>query len=230
MKYLVFAFLTCFVQSQLLAQRNSIRFQSGLVHCSFDGIPLFNLENANYDENQFLNASFGVQYQRIFKNQIKLQTDFLLYAHSFKTVDQVILFDNQPRNIYETKSKFYTDLQFCFLKSTPLHKTLAFNYGLGPVLRLASYVYQEPEVILSCFGPPTTNCLDIGANARAEIAYSPIKWFTIFSQLNFVGFIYRFDDPFGPKPDPLIVNASQYQLNFPSRFDLSLRVGVGFNF
>ncbi len=230
MKYLVFAFLTCFGQSQIIAQRNSIRFQSGLVHCSFDGTPLFNLENANYDENQFLNASFGVQYQRILKNQIKLQTDFLLYAHSFKTVDQVILFNNQPRNIYETKSKFYTDLQFCFLKSTPLHKTLAFNYGLGPVLRLASYTYWEPQVIPSCFGPPTTNSLDVGINTRAEIAYSPVKWFTIFTQLNFIGFMYRFDDPFGSKPEPLIVNTSPFQFNFPSRFDLSLRLGVGINF
>lgn len=230
MKYLVFALLTCFVQSQLLAQRNSLRFQSGLVHCSFDDIPLFNLKNANYDESQFLNASFGVQYQRILKNQIKLQTDFLWYAHTFKTVDRVILFDNQPRNIYETKSKFYTDLQFCFLKSTPLHKTMAFNYGLGPVLRFASYTYYEPQVIPSCFGPPTTNSLDVGINARAEIAYSPVKWLIIFSQLNFIGFMYRFDNPFGSKPEPLILNDSPLQLNFPSRFDLSLRFGVGINF
>jgi hypothetical protein len=230
MKYLLFAFLICFVQSINYAQRRSLRFQSGLVHCSFDGTPILNYKNSNYAENQLLNASFGVQYQLILKNQIRFQTDFTIFSHSYKTLDRVVIYNNQAINFYNAASKAYAELQFCFLRNISLRKKIAFNYGIGPSLRLATYVYEELEPIPSCFGPPTTNSLDIGANARAEIAYTPFNWFTIFSQLNLIGFMYRFDDPFGPKPEPLVLNSGKYQLNFPSRFDLSFRVGVGINF
>jgi hypothetical protein len=45
-----------------------------------------------------------------------------------------------------------------------------------------------------------------------------------------VGFAYRFQSPFEADLQYLLLNSRPLQMNFPSRFDLSLRVGVGINF
>jgi hypothetical protein len=230
MKCITFSLLLLLIQSTTFAQRNSLRLQSGLVHCSFDGTPMLNRQGENHSENQFLYASFGVGYQRKFANQIKMQTDLSVYGHSFKTVDGMQIFNGHSYPIYSLMAKSFSDLQFCFLKTIPVSKAVSFQYGLGPTARLAYYVYYPPEAIPSCFGPDAINSLDIGANVRAEIAYTPVKWLTVFSQVNLVGLAYRFQSPFEADLKHLLLNSRPLQLNFPSRFDLSLRFGVGINF
>ncbi|MEY5001051.1 MAG: hypothetical protein RLZZ211_1087 [Bacteroidota bacterium] len=230
MKCITLTLLLFVIQSTTFAQQNSLRLQSGLVHCSFDGTPMFNMKGENHSENQFLYASFGLGYQRKFANQIKMQTDLSVYGHSFQTVDRMQIFDDHTYPIYSFMAKSFSDLQFCFLKTIPVSKAVSFQYGLGPTLRWAYYDYSPPVSIPSCLGPDAINSLDIGANVRAEIAYTPVKWLTVFSQVNLVGFAYRFQSPFEADLQYLLLNSRPLQLNFPSRFDLSLRVGVGINF
>lgn len=225
MKFLSLCFLLLFLHQGLRAQRNSLRFESGLLHCSFDGTPIINGYPQNYAERQLLYSSIGLQYQRSLKNKIRLQSDLSFYGHSFKLYNGVV----KPTDDRSYKSKFYTDLQFCFLKNSPLNKTVAFQYGIGPGMRLGSYTYYPDAVIPPCVGHDLS-CLDLGLNSRAEIAYTPLKWLTLFSQVNFTGMLFRMDSPFLPTPDPLKPASKPLQAGFPSRFDLSLRVGLGFNF
>ena len=231
MKLLSLALFLLLLKQNPLAQLNSLRFQSGLVHCFFDGTPLINGYPKNYSESQLLYKSFGIEYQRILENQIRLQADLSYFVHSYKLLDRTILINGVPDSIFNEIQRVFADLQFSFLRNKSLNKTLAFQYGIGPNLRIGSYNYKSDD------GVPVPNVLyslgtffDIGMNTKAELAYTPVKWFTLFSQVNLAGMLFRVGSPFGPTPSPIKLSTKPLQMNFPSRFDLSFRVGVGINF
>lgn len=231
MKLFSLALFLIILKQNPLAQLNSLRFQSGLVHCFFDGTPLINGYPKNYHESQLLYKSFGIEYQRILKNQIRLQADLSYFVHMYKFYDKTILINGVPDSTFIEMQRVFADLQFSFLRNKSLNKTLAFQYGIGPTLRIGSYLYRPEDVV----EVPNTNysgmsCIDIGMNTKAELAYTPVKWFTLFSQVNLAGMLFRVGSPFGPTPSPLNLSTKPLQMNFPSRFDLSLRFGVGINF
>jgi hypothetical protein len=71
---------------------------------------------------------------------------------------------------------------------------------------------------------------DFGLNARMGLEYSPLKWLTLSTNFNFMGILHS-----GVK-DVDGKNAHDYfkekfgVTNIPSRYDLSWRFGIGFNF
>jgi hypothetical protein len=239
MKFVLFGLLLCFLNGNLLAQRNSFRYQTGLAHCYFDGTPIVNSANkVVFGESEYLNRSNGFQYQRILDNRTRLQIDILSYNHFYRTYN----FENLPAlpdsilfPLLTFTARKYVDFQFCFLRHKPINKTLAFQYGIGPIFRFATYKYGPPLTAEPGPGPVVSNSassinpFDIGANVRGEITYTPVKWLTFFSQVNLVGLFFRFEDPFFLTTVPLRPASKPLQMNFPSRFDLSLRFGVGFN-
>jgi hypothetical protein len=66
---------------------------------------------------------------------------------------------------------------------------------------------------------------DIGLNARAGIEYSPLKWLTLYSKFDFIGFVYLHNK----KAIQELQGLYGYD-NYPHRFDLSWRFRIGFNF
>ncbi len=241
MKFILFGLLFCFLKSNFIAQRNSFRYQTGLAHCFFDGTPIVNdKDRIEFAESQYLNRSNGFQFQRILDNGTRFQLDMLTYNHFYRIYN----FENLPAvpdsilfPMLTFLSRKYLDIQFCFLRNKTVNKALSYQYGIGPNFRFATYRYAAPIIAEPGPGPVHSSSslfmqpLDIGASIRAEIAYSPIKWLTFFSQVNFVSLFFRFDDPFyftteNLKPAPF----KPLLLRFPSRFDFSLRVGVGINF
>lgn len=239
MKFFTFSLLLFLIQSTSFAQRNSFRYQTGLAHCFFDGTPIVNSANkVIFGESQYLNRSNGFQYQRILDNRTRLQIDILSYNHFYRTYN----FENLPAlpdsilfPMLTFTERKYVDFQFCFLRHKPINKILAFQYGIGASFRFATYRYAPPLTVESGPGPVfsdnaySINPFDIGANVRGEITYTPFKWLTFFSQVNLVGMFFRFEDPFYPTNVSLRPASKPLQMNFPSRFDLSLRFGVGFN-
>ena len=239
MKSLSFGLLLLLVQSTTFAQRNSFRYQTGLAHCFFDGTPIVNSANkVIFGESQYLNRSNGFQYQRILDNSSRLQIDILSYNHFYRTYN----FENLPAlpdsilfPMLTFTARKYVDYQFCFLRHKPINKTLAFQYGIGPAFRYATYKYAPPLTVEPGPGPVVSNYtssiypFDIGANVRGEMTYTPVKWLTFFTQVNLVGLFFRFENPFFLTTVPLIPASKPLQMNFPSRFDLSLRFGVGIN-
>jgi hypothetical protein len=231
MKLLSLTLFLILLKQNPLAQLNSLRMQSGLVHCFFDGTPLINGYPKNYQESQLLYKSFGIEYQRILKNQIRLQADLSYFVHSYELLDRTILINGVPDSIFNEIQRVFADLQFSFLKNKSLNKTLAFQYGVGPALRIGSYLYRSDDAVeVPNTNYPGMSCFDIGMNTKAELAYTPVKWFSLFSQVNLAGMLFRVGSPFGPTPSPIKLSTKPLQMNFPSRFDLSFRVGVGFNF
>lgn len=231
MKHLSFLLFLFLLKQNTIAQLNSLRFQSGLVHCFFDGTPLINGYPKNYHESQLLYKSFGLEYQRILKNQIRLQADLSYFVHMYRFYDKMIVINGVSDSSFIDIQRVFADLQFSFLRNKSLNKNLAFQYGIGPTLRIGSYLYDSEDInTVPNTKDPGMSCLDIGMNSKAELAYTPVKWLTLFSQVNLAGMLFRVGSPFGPTPSPLKLSSKPLQMNFPSRFDLSLRVGVGINF
>lgn len=231
MKLLSFLLFLFLLKQNTIAQLNSLRFQSGLVHCFFDGTPLINGYPKNYHESQLLYKSFGLEYQRILKNQIRLQADLSYFVHMYRFYDKMIVINGVSDSSFIDIHRVFADLQFSFLRNKSLNKTLAFQYGIGPTLRIGSYLYDSQDInTVPNTEYPGMSCLDIGMNSKAELAYTPVKWLTLFSQVNLAGMLFRVGSPFDPTPSPLKLSSKPLQMSFPSRFDLSLRVGVGINF
>lgn len=231
MKLLTLALFLLLLKQNPFAQLNSLRFQSGLVHCFFDGTPLINGYPKNYHESQLLYTSFGLEYQRNLKNQIRLQADLSYFVHMYRFYDKTIVINGVSDSNFIDIQRVFADLQFSFLRNKSLNKTLAFQYGIGPTLRIGSYLYDSDVInTVPNTVDPGMSCLDIGMNSKAELAYTPVKWLTLFSQVNLAGMLFRVGSPFGPTPSPIKLSTKPLQMNFPSRFDLSLRVGVGINF
>jgi hypothetical protein len=239
MKIILFGLLFCSINNILIAQRNSFRYQTGLAHCFFDGTPVVNGKDwYEFDETKYLNKSYGFQFQRILDNGTRLQIDMLSYNHQYGTFNFEKLPATPDSILYPMLTFFsrkYFDIQFCFLRNKSINRSFSYQFGIGPTFRFATYQYTPPATVQPGPGPiilnypSTIHPFDIGANTRAEISYSPVKWLTLFSQVNLVGLFFRFEDPFF-ESSPLFKANKPLQLNFPSRFDLSLRVGVGINF
>jgi hypothetical protein len=111
-----------------------------------------------------------------------------------------------------------------------LNDKISFVYGVGLNYRFG----QENVVVnygyfpyLDLYEPLTevTKRSDYGINVLGGIEYSPLKWFTLYSKLDFLGFVYLSDKQSREKLQNV------YGMNgSPSRFDLSLKIGMGFNF
>ena len=67
---------------------------------------------------------------------------------------------------------------------------------------------------------------DVGINMRIGMEYAMAKYLTIFSKVDLIGFVYVSDKSVIQD----IQQQDQMSNNYPRRFDLSWRFGIGFNF
>lgn len=213
--------------------KNRISIQTGLFHSLFDQTPLIN--NEPNEAKKKLNNLFGgvlldskgIQYQRsinsesIFSIEIMdLSADYFTGELSSKTGPFVL-----SRNI--------KTINVSFFKRTEFTKKVHFIYGGGLNYRWGYeriYLYSnwagwgwEPR-----FYGYYRN--DYGLNIRSGFEFQPIEFITLYTNIDFIGTVFL-----GAK-DIDGNNAKKYSKEnfnvnyFPSRFDLSWRFGIGFNF
>lgn len=208
----IIIFFSLSVYFQTFAQDDRISFQTGTLHCFFDGSKV-----------KAQNTSFGLQYQGKTKRQYTYSLEFMHYYHPCEnSYNSGLYLRGNLRNI---------DFNLSFLGLRSIGENFQFRFGAGPSMRMS---YYELDSIVLPFNLVEGDFyygiqLKGGVNGRLALEYQPVKGLTIFTQLNLCHYFMvqkaLFDNPI------LFDQGNKLQArSFPSRFDLSLRFGVGFNF
>lgn len=210
----------------IFAQKNRISIYTGLFHNYFDGSPMLNI-NYHSDEwgffkNRFY-SSFGIAYQRELdsKSGIYLDIDYRTNEWRYALVDL---------NTNVIDSREYVTANVGYKRNHMLSKNVNIMYGGGINFRrghesiILSYGYFYA---IDAYHPNyrSRNVNDFGLNIKTGIEYTPIKWLTLYTKFNLIGFFF-FDDR---KTIKLLQEVYGYE-KYPNWFDLSWRFGVGFNF
>lgn len=212
--------------SILFGQTNHrISIQTGLFHHFFDGSPILNLNYQNKLKKPFnglLINSQGLNYA------------FRLNAKSAVSLDCLYFFEQYTKNIREANKnsafqRGFLTFTLNYERKLKMNSLLNFVYGSG-----VSYRYGREVIIVNFFISgngqkdffvEASQRSDMGINLFSGIEYTPTKRITLFGKIDFLGFVYR-NATFAKKEFKEVYDAPQY----PSRFDLSLRLGIGYNF
>jgi hypothetical protein len=209
---------------------NRLSFQTGLFHYFFDDSRLMNTGKYQWLEPSAskpatFNSSFSVNYQHQMPTKRLVNFEISNYKKGY-------VYPTSDPDLIKFKFRSNRDLNVCFLTAKTLQPKLNLCYGAGPSMRFSFY-YQDTASI----SQPSLNFItnefsqfSLGANSRISLEYSPVKWLTLFTQMQFAAFVYVRNGSFFSNKllfDPYFKPA---QFNVPSRFDLSLRFGAGINF
>lgn len=206
-------------------QNNRISIHTGLFHCFFDGSPLLNVNYRNKAVKPFgglLYNSVGLQYTRTLNQRSVLSFEAMLFSEYYWNVHPNLLAKQVSNRDYMTYNVSYHQI-------LPLSNGFQLTYGGGLNFRYGS---EGIVVNYAAWGGGAYESLmesrmvsDIGINLRTGIEYSPLKWLTLYTKLDLLGFVYAHDRQ---KLERL---KEMYNVpNYPNRFDLSWRFGLGFNF
>lgn len=219
----------------LFAQnKNRISIQTGLFHYFFDQTPIVNsMQNPNKRTvNNLLGGvlldSKGIQYQRMINVNSSVSIEYMNLSATYEAGKGII-----PEIDPILSSRNIKKINISYLRNLKLVDKLYFEYGGG-----INYCWGYESIYLYShwagwgLEPRYKGYYrnDFGLNLRIGIEYSPVKWLTLYTNLDFLGIIYL-----GAK-DIDGNNAFNYykekygRTNLPSRYDLSLRFGIGFNF
>jgi len=121
----------------------------------------------------------------------------------------------------------------CYLRNISLKNQFSFVFGGGVFYRWGlEEIYITNSWTGNGYWEANINGYyrnDFGFNTRIGIEYTPIKWITLYSNIDCIITTYL-----GASSDE--GNAHKYykekydRTDLPSRLDLSLRIGIGFNF
>lgn len=206
--------------------KNRITLQTGLFHCFFDGTPMVNVNHRKKTEpfSKILYSSFGGQFRRQLNNRNAVMLEYMYHTTSYLNVIPEL-----KNGVVEIK---YNTINATYERNVPVSK-FDFTYGGGlnyrmgnelivadhlALINYAGQVYYEPV-------RKSRKLNDFGINLRVGFDYTPQTWLTLFSKIDLLGFLYM--------NDKTTINDIQqnYQVNnYPRRFDLSWRFGIGFNF
>jgi hypothetical protein len=227
MKHAFILFLLVGLKLQAQSQyKNRLSFQTGLYHYFFDDSRLMNTGKYQYGlKPSAFNSSFSVNYQYQLPTMRLVNFEISQYRNGY-------LYPTSDPDLIKVNYRSNRDLNVCFLTAKKLQPKLNLCYGAGPSMRF-SFFYQDTISISQAELNVSSNefsqfCL--GANGRISLEYSPMKWLTFFTQMQLAAFVYVRNVSFYSNKflfDPYFKPA---QFNVPSRFDLSLRFGVGINF
>lgn len=232
-----------FNPSNIFSQNNRLTIQTGLFHLNFDKTPLINKSKTITHFNWkvphsyfggYLNESLGFQYQRkIIKNNfigmefMSRSCSYYLRGFTPEDIGPFIVAKNTKKVnlIYSYKYNLNTSINLTF--------TSGINYIWGNEL---VYLYT-PQSYGSWYEPQFGTIVrsDFGTNLRVGFEYSPLKWITLYSDLDFLGIFYlrkiSEKDSSYALPATYEFFKENYGVNYlPSRWDLSWQLGIGFNF
>jgi hypothetical protein len=208
--FIIFFSLSVYFQS--LAQDDRLSFQAGTLHCFFDG-----------SQVKAKNTSYGLQFQGKTKRQHTYSLELMHYYHTCE--------NSYNSGLYLSGNLRNVDLNVSFLGLRPISDNFQFRFGAGPSMRISHYELDSIVLPFHLIDGDYYYAIQLkgGINGRIALEYQPVKGITLFSQLNLCHYFMvqkvLFDNP------ALFDQGNKIQARtFPSRFDLSLRFGVGFNF
>lgn len=208
------------------SQKNSVRVQTGLFHYFFDKSPILNinyLDKGNGLLGGLTYSSIGLQYSRAIDDENLLSAEYMLYNIYYWNVHPNLMTKVIANRDYNTFNLTYS-------KILPVKSTIKFTYGGG-----INYRHGSESIVVNYNYFPNLNFHeslmevrtldDLGLNLRTGMSYSPIKWFTMFSEFDLIRFIYLND-----KSAVHRINDVYDFSKYPYRYDISWRFGIGFNF
>jgi hypothetical protein len=225
---LIFALiLQCSIQCPLFAQsKNQLSIQTGLFHRFLDGAPLMNVGQYRTPWNNIFLESYGLQYQR------KLNTSQFL-AFSLSGYSNYCVWMNEKDSKLNVSSRTFATLVGTFSNSKSLSEKIDLKYGGGINFRMMIYSldgYSDVSTLINVENYYDGTQFQMGTHGQISLNYNPLTWLTLYTQFNAEG--YLFSNNFGTNWSKQAFDDFTYKkdFKFPSRFDLSLRFGVGINF
>jgi len=234
MKILFFTLVT-FVPSALLSQKNNrISIQTGLFHSFFDGSSIINKEINNYKKvprNLFggvLNDSKGFGYQRKINSKSSISFEYMVLNTGYDYTE--VINNSGVKPVIATRNLKSVNLNYS--RILPISQKFDFVYG-GGLNYLWGYEGLYHYTAYFGWGEPRFYGFyrnDFGINLRTGIEYKPIKWITLFTNFDILGIAYLGAEDIDGNNAEEFYNDKFDLKNIPSRYDLSWRFGIGFNF
>jgi len=212
--------------SILLAQsKNRITIQTSLIHCFFDNSPLMNLKYPSKDIKPLkgiLLSSVGLCYSRNIKPDFQLSFEAMYFYVGYR---KAIIEEINGQAI----SRGYLTFNLTADKFINFSKKNYFTYGAGLGYRHGD---ESIGVAYGEIAPGINEVLvelckrrDLGITGFAGYEYRPYSFLSLFAKIDFLGMIY-INDKIARNRLRDYYGISKY----PSHFDLSLKLGIGFNF
>ncbi len=217
---------------------NRVSIQSGLFHAFFDGSSIVNKERQASSKFNFrdphnylggyLNDSWGIQFQRKINSKSAISVECMVLAAS-----------NDYEEVYNNSSvkpvmigRRLNYFNISYIRLLKLSNQFDFIYG-GGMNYLWGREMMYHYTLWGGWGEPrfyNHYRNDFGFNLRTGIEYSPLRWLTLYTNFDFIGILYLgAKDVDGKNVEDFYKEKFDLK-NIPSRYDLSWRFGLGFNF
>lgn len=211
---------------------NRVSIQTGLFHYFFDNAPILNVNYLRPKNNSFdpfrglLFNSTGIKYSHKInrKNSISIEVNSFRNTYSKHSIEfpKTDTYNSPKAKVYERR---FVTLNVSYSRIKKFTNTVNFIYGGGVNYRhgTESIIVNKGYIGIHLEGSRKN---DFGLNAFTGIDYTPIPWLTLYSKIDFLGLVYLHDK----ENIERLGNYSNMPDHYPSRFDLSLRFGIGVNF
>lgn len=216
---------------------NRISLQTGLFHYFFDKSPILNLNHREFAGkprsglfHQLFISSLGVQYERKINTKNTLSFEFISFRNVYWKHG-----DTYPIEDALVHERFFSTFNINYSRNISFLKKFDFIYGGGLnyrhgretiIITRHPIAYWQGEWVYELIVDGSLKN-DFGLNTFVGIDYSPLKWLSLYTRVDFMSLVYindkeavkRFEENYNNVPS-----------HFPSRFDLSFRLGIGVNF
>lgn len=221
--------------NRTFAQSNSLRLQMGVFHCFFDKTPMLNVNYLGKHNvfdvfgGFFLNSN-GLEYVRSLSPREALSFEFVSYRQNYNKHTRMYPFTERL-----VGWRYFTTGGVNYVRKIELQEKLSFTYGGGVHFRHGSesIIVNKHPLGYDENGNPlgyelnlvTLQRNDFAINLSTGIEYTPKKWLTLYSKIDLLSFVYVHD-----RGTAKLLKEVYDTPQYPSRFDLSLKFGIGFNF
>jgi hypothetical protein len=213
-RYIALCAVSLFIQKS--SAQHQISIQTGAFNYFFDNVPL-------QTDNDQLSLGLQYQYQQASSRLITAQVNIFGNYREWSTATPDL-------NVIDSRT--IGELNVTFSRQRKLAKNFGWNYGLGPTLRNQYFIIDTFNVNAN---PLNLNFyqshhLQLGLRGQTSLSYTPFKWLTLYTQLNFSSFLLSKKIYNNTNNDFIQDFGLNQRFNFPSRFHSSLTFGVGINF
>lgn len=222
----------------LFAQFNRLNIHSGLFHLYFDGTPIVNTERMITNPSLksplnilggYINDSWNFEYQRKINLKSMLSVEYSKYKGIY--IPPFGTWVGGPR----IRARNINKINLTYCRITQVKEKLDFRYGAGINYRwgIENYTLSSPpypdDLVEKYFAGG--NRKDVGLSLRAGLDYNLTKRLSFFTHLDFIYTVFLEAKNYYDGVEIQEFFKSKYEITkFPSRYNLSLNFGIGYNF
>ena len=212
-------------QAQQKQFRHRIALQTGLFHYFFDESPVLNINYRAKVRPDLFNALFlnslGITYTFCLNEKSNLTVEYSYFSEIYLKYHNT--FEDHP----VVGSRYFKTFGLLYTREKDISKRFTFLYGAG-----LNYRTGNEMVILGGQGPGSYELIvdviqrrDVGLNAFTGVNFKISRRFYCYSKVDLLSFVY-----FGDKKQKEKFEDIYKAPQFPTRFDLSLKFGIGVKF